>query len=216
MMKRHILYLNLSLLALLIVFSVVACNNGIPSDTPDIRVETTTNTDNIANQTPAPTDSAPAATAAYPAAATASPYSPGYPVPTTVPEGISDTPPDPDRVFPETANDRGTVGGVLVREITDQGYLPVTPVELALGNYLENNDGEPSFIRLNDASPRAQLLNTGVFMFTNLEPGTYALIINLGFTQFVIQNEAGYDLVVNVEAGKALDLGQVFVNIPEN
>jgi len=213
-MKRHILYLNFSLLALLIVFSMVACNNGA-SDTPDIRVETTTNTAND-SQALEPTATVPAADAAYPAAGSEAAYSPGYPVVTTLPEGISDTPPDPERIFPESASDRGTVGGVLVREITDQGYLPVTPVELALGTYLENNNGDPSFIRFNDASPRAQLFNTGIFMFTNVEPGTYALIINLGFTQFVVQNEAGYDLVVEVKAGEALDLGQVFVTIPEN
>ena len=220
MKNRNLLfqYLKLPLLISLLLLSVVACSN----DTPNIRVETTTVTGNTNNQPPATSlpDTAQTGDAAYPAAypgvAEPAAVSPGYPVVTSLPEGIVDTPPDPERVFPDVVADRGTAGGVLVREITDQGYLPVTPVELVLGNYLENSRGEPALIRYNDTSPRAQLFNTGVFMFTDIEPGTYALIVNLGFTQFVIQNDQGYDLVVEIEAGKAVDLGQVFVTLPEN
>lgn len=154
--------------------------------------------------------------AAYPSfSPTATTEDSGYPAPARA-EGLLDTPPDPVRNFPDIPTDRGVVGGVLVQQVTEDGYRPVTPLALGLGDYLKNDRGEASFIRYNDSSPHAQIFNTGVFMFSDVEPGIYALVINLGFAQFVIQNEAGFDLVVEVEAGKATDLGQVFVRLPED
>jgi hypothetical protein len=150
----------------------------------------------------------------YPGPATSAVTSP-YPGPAPTQE-LLDAPPNPLRILPETNADLGVVGGVLVQEVTTGGYLPVQPLALGLGVYLENSRGEPALIRYNDSSPHAQLYNTGVFLFTDVEPGIYALIINLGFTQFVVQNGEGYDLVVEVEAGKALDLGQVFVRLPQD
>ncbi len=204
-------YIKLSLLIILGMFLVVSCSN----ETMNVRVETTTATVDTTNQPPA--TSMPEVTlpddTVYPGVL-APTVVPGYPVATSLPEGLMDEPPNPNIDFPTVTASRGTAGGVLVREITDQGYLPVQPVELVLGAYLDNSRGEPALIRYNDDSPRAQLFNTGVFMFTDIEPGTYALIINLGFTQFVIQNDQGYDYTVEIEAGKAKDLGQVFVSVP--
>jgi hypothetical protein len=157
----------------------------------------------------------PSAEAAYPGAPATVTRDSGYPSPSRS-EDLLATPPDPARIFPEVPADRGVVGGVLVQQVTEDGYLPVTPLALALGDYLENSRGEPALIRYNDSSPHAQIFNTGVFMFSDVEPGIYALVINLGFAQFVIQNDRGYDLVVEVKAGEAVDLGQVFVNLPQD
>jgi hypothetical protein len=216
MNKFHVSFRPLILLVtLLLAASTSACTrNQVEPDfqTPAVTV----------NATPMPVAGSevevpiqPSAETAYPGAPATTTRELGYPSPSRSEELLA-TPPDPARIFPDIPTDRGVVGGVLVQQVTEDGYLPVTPLALALGDYLENSRGEPALIRYNDSSPHAQIFNTGVFMFSDVQPGIYALVINLGFAQFVIQNEQGYDLIVEVEAGEAVDLGQVFVKLPQD
>lgn len=123
-------------------------------------------------------------------------------------------PPNPERTLPNPGSNTAAIGGVLIREVNDNSFLPVVPQALYLGEVLLNSAGEQALISQGTDSPQAQLFQTGVFVFNNVPPGTYALVIDVGFAQFPIKDENGAELLIDVEGGKAYDLGQVMVRLP--
>lgn len=128
---------------------------------------------------------------------------------------ISPDPPDPERTLPEaSSDDLATVGGVLVEEIADEGFVPLMPVELTLGRIIETTAGDPAFLSAGSASPKAELFPTGVFIFRNIEPGTYGLIVDVGYTEFPVENPEGDLFMFDIEPGQVLDLGQVITPLP--
>ncbi|MCB8946109.1 MAG: hypothetical protein H6658_20380 [Ardenticatenaceae bacterium] len=150
----------------------------------------------------------------YPAADNRLP--PGYVAPESTIEGLSPTVPDPDVILPETDSNTAAIGGVLAREITDQGYVPVQPRALILGRIIENDRGEQALISVSENAQRAELFATGVFLFSQVPPGDYGLVIDLGFTEFPLTDENGDQILLSIEGGTAVDLGQIIVRIPED
>lgn len=142
----------------------------------------------------------------------------GYPGPSAfLPEGLLDEPPDPERDLPQADAGRATIGGVLVQEFVDEGFVPLMPVELRLGTIVETTEGEAAFLRTNSNAPSAQLFPTGIFVFRNVEPGTYGLVVDVGYTEFAIREENGEDLFMfTVEPGEVRDLGQVITPLPDS
>ena len=65
-----------------------------------------------------------------------------------------------------------------------------------------------------DGSLAAQLFPTGIFVFQNVPPGEYGLMVDVGYTLFTITGDDGSPLLFTVEAGKALDLGQIITELP--
>lgn len=194
--------------SLLCILLFVACNNAQPSPTP-------------ANENE-PADASPSAPA-YPG-----PSDSGYPAPSgtdssdgypgagaEIVEGVQAVPPDPERNPPTPQPDTGVVSGVLIREVTDQGFIPLTPRGLYLARILQNDSGEQALMRRGDDAPQAQLLPTGIFIFNDVPPEIYGIIIDVGFAQFPLEDEEGAQIVITVEPGQSIDLGQVFVELPE-
>lgn len=142
----------------------------------------------------------------------------GYPgPPSLLPENLLDEPPDPERDLPQADAGRATIGGVLVQEFVDEGFVPLMPVELRLGTIVETTDGEAAFLRTNSSAPSAQLFPTGIFVFRNVEPGTYGLVVDVGYTEFAVREENGEDLLMfTVEPGEVRDLGQVITPLPDS
>jgi hypothetical protein len=178
---------------------------------------------------PTPTRAATAAPAALPTAAPgsqgylappglASPTSRAggadYPAPPSGPEGLVPEPPDPPREMPEAAAGLGAVGGVLIQEVVGQGFIPMDPFELVLAEVVVDSEGNPTLIGFDDAAPRAETFPTGVFLFTDVPPGTYGLVVNLAVTQYAIKNPDGTTMLVTVEPGQVIDLGQVITQGP--
>lgn len=215
---------RLKILLLLICVSLfVACNSA--EDTPPSSENTgETQTDTSSNEVGDATSADNAVTSgsdnaqgAYPGAVvaedTASGAYPGGIQP--LPEGASETPPDPDRTLPEPDPDTGAVGGVLIRELNEGGgFVPVIPVGLYLGEVLYDEQGNPLLISRGDESPSAQVFQTGVFLFNEVPPGEYGLVIDLGVSEFLLKDDSGKEYRVVVEAGQAQDLGQVMVSLP--
>ena len=140
----------------------------------------------------------------------------GYPVPEVRREGeIVPEPPNPERDLPEAPSDLATIGGVLVEEIVDTGFVPLMPRELTLGEIVETTDGTPAFFSAGSDSPKAEIFQTGVFVFRNVEPGSYGLIIDVGYTEFPVETPEGELYTFEVEAGEVLDLGQVITSLPD-
>lgn len=194
---------------LLSVLLLVSCQNSGPAATA---------TPPAANPTvataPPTTGGNPGLTGAYPGPETAAGAESAYPGPAPTLEGLLLEPPNPERTLPSAGEVTGVVGGVLVREVVGQGFLPLMPRALFLGEIVHNSAGEPAYLSQSVDSPQAQLFQTGVFIFNSVPPGAYGLIVDLGFAQFPVRTADGNELLVTVEAGKALDMGQVFVSVP--
>jgi len=155
---------------------------------------------------------------AYPDSNTSTPNdvsSEAYAPPTV--EGLLANPPSPDFSLPTPEQDLGVIGGVLIREVIEAGgYLPVVPKSLYLGEIVYADNGTPVYVRRNTESPRAELFETGVFLFNNVPPGQYGLIIDLGFTEQILTTQDGSNLTVILAPGDVIDLGQVFVTLSGN
>lgn len=203
-----------SFVLILILFFVSACGGGeaAPPPLPTPIPETTS--DEAATQTEAVPTNAPAI--AENAESSESVATGGYPAPDAgylgaLPEGIQPEPPNPERQLPEAGSGTAVIGGVLIRELVEEGgFLPLTPQRLLLGEIVNTTDGQPAYLSVDDQnSPSAELFPTGVFLFSNVTPGTYGLVVDLGFTQFLVNQPDGSQFLFTVEPNQALDLGQV-------
>lgn len=195
------------LAALAVLLSACGPSSDETAETPqaEANVPVVVDSESREEATAVPADT----TAGYPDPQTqAALPDPGYPAPTI--EGLQPEPPNPEVNLPEAGSETAVVGGILIREITDQGFVPLIPRELILGEIVSVDTGDPAYVRTNADSLRAELFPTGIFIFRNVPPGEYGLVMDLGFSQFLIE---GYTLTV--EAGQVLDLGQVITTTPE-
>lgn len=209
-MKNSILRLS-AILFLFAAFILTACNNSntpqatpSPSDSSDSGQPAVTTESNTSGYP------APGSEAAYPGgtAAEVADY------PGAAGEEIFAEPPNPERELPAAQGNNGVVGGVLIREVTAEGFIPFDPYQLILAEIATNAEGQPAFITYNDQSKRAETFPTGVFVFQEVPPGTYALVVNMAVAEFPVEDEAGNQMMITVEPGQALDLGQVIVKMP--
>jgi hypothetical protein len=129
-----------------------------------------------------------------------------YPGPTI--EGLQAEPPDTERNLPAANSETGIVGGILIREIVGEGFVPFSPQRLILGEIITLDSGEPAYVGASGESPTAELLPTGIFIFRNISPGDYNLVVDIGITQFLVGD------TFTVEAGQVIDLGQVIIELP--
>ena len=130
-----------------------------------------------------------------------------YPGPTI--EGIQPEPPNTERNLPAAESGTGVVGGILIREIVGEGFIPFAPQKLLLGEIITLDNGEPAYVGSSGESPAAELLPTGIFIFSNIPPGDYNLVVDIGITQFLAGDK------FTLEAGQVIDLGQVIIELPD-
>lgn len=116
--------------------------------------------------------------------------------------------------FDTTDSTMGSVGGILALEIFDDGYVPLEPTRLLLADVILSDQGEPFFIRTNGSSQAAEVFPTGIFIFNNVPPGSYGLMVDLSFTSYPIEDENGDPLTFSVDAGGVVDLGELLAPIP--
>lgn len=226
--RDSIAVMKLVLLTLFVALFAVACTNSgdnSATNSAPTEVDGATEIDSPGQDSTTDTTDAGASSvdgypgamgeSGYPGVGIAGSADPGYPG-ASIPEDALPEPPNPERDIPAPGTDAGAVGGVLIREVSGAGFLPVTPLALYLGEVLTDSQGRQALIAQGDDSPQAQLLPTGVFIFNNVQPGTYGLVIDIGVSQFPITGEDGLPLLIEVEADKAIDLGQVFVELPSS
>ena len=101
----------------------------------------------------------------------------GYPAPDSgyvgaAPEGVQAEPPNPERQLPAADGGTAVIGGVLIRELVEQGgYLPLVPQKLMLGEIVNTTDGSPAYISVNDQdSPQAENFPNRHFHFPQYCP----------------------------------------------
>jgi hypothetical protein len=145
----------------------------------------------------------------YPGANAALQPPPTAPYPGPTIEGLQAEPPNPERNLPAADSETGIVGGILIREIVGEGFVPFSPQKLILGEIITLDTGEPAYVGASGESPTAELLPTGIFIFRNISPGDYNLVVDIGITQFLVGD------TFTVEAGQVIDLGQVIIEFPD-
>lgn len=117
----------------------------------------------------------------------------------------------PKRLPTPSSNDKGTVGGVLIRDVPGQAARPYVEVTLYLASLLNNTAGTPTLAELNkNAAPKTVTNAQGVFAFTDVPPGTYALILDTPLSSFILhQPGSGDALLIEVKGGDVKDLGEL-------
>lgn len=155
-------------------------------------------------------------------------YSP-YPYPEiqpTVPI-VEDTYPEPESqsvivvesiptptpiIIPTPSEGLSIVTGLLL--IDGEESRPYISV-LYLGSTLKSSDPSfPPMIALSESDDPQAMQDplTGRFLFTDVKPGTYALVIWTPASSFPILDETGQHLLIEVQAGEVKDLGVIPIN----
>ncbi|MEM9775020.1 MAG: hypothetical protein AAF902_10595 [Chloroflexota bacterium] len=116
---------------------------------------------------------------------------------------------------PAPASDAASIGGVLVRERIDENtFYPMVPARLLLGEIVNSTEGAPMFLSAGDSSISAEVFDTGAFIFRSIPPGTYGLVVDLAVTTYPVRGDDGTMLLVTVESGDAINLGEVSAEVP--
>ena len=135
------------------------------------------------------------------------PMAPGEqsPIPTPTTGAAEDYTPPPDS---------GAVRGELLR---GDPPVPFGRGILYLGSVVTQGDGVPVMASLNKATaPSAGLGPSGEFLFTEVPEGRYALVLDVIASTVILRNpDDGSDLLIEVEAGQVVDLGElVYSDMP--
>ncbi len=119
--------------------------------------------------------------------------------------------PDPflDSGLPTPASsDVAVVGGVLVRD----GYPGDTKLQLA--RVIRSEDGTPLIASAGDkTSPTTVTDEYGQFVFTDVPPDTYGLVLVTPLGSVLFRDDTGANLLFDVEAGEVLDIGEIHTDI---
>jgi len=118
----------------------------------------------------------------------------------------------PDFQVPPPSPGLGVVHGRLVTASPAGRAFLAGDIYLASLREMEGS-AALTFIRLApDEDPKASLRNEGnEFAILDVEPGQYALVIHTPVSDYVVPDNAGGYLVVEVEEGEIVDLGAIRV-----
>jgi hypothetical protein len=165
--------------------------------------------------TPAPTQPAQEPVAptgetqdAYPAPQT-SLETESYPAPQSQPNPLNFYP--ESVTIPAPQSDTGVVTGKIMQQGSDQAYLAPALVLGTLVHSTDNPDAPPLVGFSLETDPVGKQDQTGTFFFENITPGEYALVVWTPNSQTLLSKSNGDTILVTVEAGKTVDLGEIFV-----
>lgn len=120
-------------------------------------------------------------------------------------------------VVPQPSSDQvGVVTGTILRtadggsEPASEGYV------IFLGNLLKNDQGVDGLVELDKiTAPKAPVNALGEFVFVDVPPGRYGLMLELRSGTVLLNNpQDGGDLIVEVTGGQITDLGDLGYPIP--
>jgi hypothetical protein len=95
--------------------------------------------------------------------------------------------------------------------------LPGVGMILRLADVLVDSDGTPLSASLNkETAPTTLVGGSGQFIFTDVPPGRYAIVVDLISTSVVLRDPAsGDDLLVDVTGGEITDIGKlIYPDLP--
>jgi hypothetical protein len=115
---------------------------------------------------------------------------------------------------PTSAAGKGTIRGIIVHLDTKKPLTDNDGATLYLAGII---NGEFRTAGLDKTTaPRATPDTQGNFMFSNIEPGEYAIAIASPISEFLLHeaNDQSKDLIIKVEPDKTLDLGTITSKFP--
>lgn len=118
----------------------------------------------------------------------------------------------PPAVVQTPASDQvGTITGQIYRQASKTPAGPLAGAPLYLGTILTNPQGENRVVELEKGTaPKTNADSQGRFVFTNIPPGRYGLMLDAPFGTLLLNDpKTGGDLIVEVVGGKVVDLGQL-------
>lgn len=114
---------------------------------------------------------------------------------------------------PTPAPGKAVVSGQIVDR---QTQLPPPETTMFLGSVDSLNTGQPIVSMDPGKSPFAGLTLDGHFVFAEVVPGEYGLVLHTPDLSFLIDNpKDGKSMILKLEAGQSLDLGKIELTMPE-
>ena len=105
-----------------------------------------------------------------------------------------------------------TVVGILKIEHTDQ---PMAGVELYLALHIGVDENTPIYSLEPSSAPHAVVENNGRFVFKDVPPGRYSIVVWNPFNSFLVRDpKTGLELVIDVRPNQIYDLGILFEPLP--
>ncbi len=115
-------------------------------------------------------------------------------------------------LVPKPAPGTAVVTGVMNIEHTDQ---PMIGVELYLGQHIGATPDTPMYALEPDSAPYAMTDDRGRFVFKDVPPGRYAIVVWNPFNSFLARNPAtGVELVLDLKPDQVYDVGTLFEPLP--
>jgi len=122
------------------------------------------------------------------------------------------TPAPTASALPRPAPGTGVVGGILKIEHTDQ---PMQGVELYLGQHIGATPDTPMYSMDPSSAPHAITDEQGHFVFKDVPPGRYAIVVWNPFNSFLARDPAtGLELIVEVKPDQVYEVGTLFEPLP--
>lgn len=120
--------------------------------------------------------------------------------------------PQPEFQAPAPALGKALVVGILMNENTDQ---PMAGVELYLGDHIGATSDTPMYGLDPSVAPRTTTDQDGRFVFADVDPGSYVIIVWNPFNSYMLQDPAtGAELSVILEADEVFDVGVLSAVLP--
>lgn len=120
----------------------------------------------------------------------------------------------PSAIEIETSATTGAVSGQIIAQTTEGDYIPVAGYTMGLATLVPRSDGDGDMAAAYDpsSSPTTKTNESGQFVFNDMEPGRYGLILDAVVNQALLSYPDGADegrgsLLIEVEADQHLDLG---------
>jgi hypothetical protein len=119
--------------------------------------------------------------------------------------------------IPEPGAETGVVHGLLLNAATQE---PITSENAAADIYLaqiiHTSADRPYSLFDQQTSPHTNPDSRGVFVFSDVEPGEYAISVVTPMSQVIARSADNIeeDLVFQVEAGTTVDLGEIYARYP--
>lgn len=124
-----------------------------------------------------------------------------------------------EREFSDLTNSGSEINTVARNENSVYGVLlvgslrePAGKVQIFLGEVLISSEGVPAMISLDKANaPKTRTDDLGQFVFENVPPGNYGLIIDV-ITHSVLLKypDSGEDLLIEMQEGDDVNLGELY------
>jgi len=119
--------------------------------------------------------------------------------------------------IPEPGPETGVVHGQLLNATTQE---PITSENAAADIYLAEivytSEDRPFSLFDQQTSPHTNPDSRGTFVFSDVEPGEYAISVVTPMSQVIARSTENIeeDLVFEVEAGETIDLGELYARYP--